>query len=92
MKKMNLSEIIAVTRCLRILPKDKGIFWGDFHFIGVWQGYLVRQIKLKLPRDEPLSVEVGGEYIITLQVFSVERGSLKGEALQITPLSLREFF
>lgn len=85
-----MSEIITITRCEKVSPGIENQDRAWFHFIGAWNGHLIRKICLEVNSDIPM-VEVGEEYIILLLPLRVSGPTLYGRIKKISPLASFEY-
>lgn len=73
-----MKTVIIVSKCLRVTkfgPKESSY---EFHFRGVCAGEIVQKIIL----SGCAPITKGIEYLISVQVFSIEAGVLKGSMLK----------
>ncbi len=79
-----MKNIIIVSKCIRISPfsSDENTYF--FHFRGVFAGDLLKEVKLRGRKD--FQIKRGEEYLIYVQMISLEKGVLSGKILKIRPL------
>ncbi len=79
-----MKNIIIVSKCIRITPFSSEENYYYFHFKGVFAGDLLKEVILR-GRKEFL-IKKGEEYLIYVQMTSLEKGTLWGRILRIKPL------
>lgn len=76
-----MKTVIIVSKCLRVTKIDPEIGNYEFHFKGVYAGESLKKILLTGSLD--FNLKRGEEYLIYLQVQTVENNSLSGKIIKV---------
>lgn len=79
-----MKTVIIVSKCLRVTKFNSHESWYEFHFKGVCAGESLKKVLLRGRRDYGL--KKGEEYLMYIQMLSMESGVLKGIILKSRPL------
>lgn len=79
-----MKTVIIVSKCLRVTKFNPVESLYEFHFKGVCGGESLRKVILRGRHD--FRIKKNEEYLIYLQMHSVEHGILKGIILKCRPL------
>ena len=79
-----MNIVIIVSVCLRVIKMKKNDTQFEFHFRGVYAGFALK--KVILTGAVGLEIQKNKEYLIKVQVTSINEGVLSGEILRIKPL------
>jgi hypothetical protein len=79
-----MKTVIIVSRCLRIIKMNPAEFWFEFHFNGVCAGEKLKKVILKGRPD--FHIAKGEEYLLYVQMLSLEQGVLKAIIVKLKKL------
>jgi hypothetical protein len=79
-----MKTVIIVSKCLRVTKFNSHESWYEFHFKGVCAGESLRKVMLRGRHD--FKIKKGDEYLMYIQMLSMECGVLKGIILKARPL------
>ena len=80
-----MKTVIIVSKCTRIIKFNQDENWHEFHFKGVCAGEILKRVLLRGRKD--FRLKKGEEYLIYVQLISMEKGLLKGVILKHRLLS-----
>lgn len=79
-----MKTVIIVSKCLRVTKFNSVESLYEFHFKGVCAGEALRKVVLIGRHD--MRIKKNEEYLMYVQLLSIENGMLKGNILKCRPL------
>jgi hypothetical protein len=79
-----MNTVIIVSICLRVTNFDLNENIYEFHFKGVCAGESLRRVLLRGQRD--LAIKRGDEYLLYVNLHSIEKGILRGQIIKSKPI------
>jgi hypothetical protein len=79
-----MKTLIIVSKCLRVTKINSSESSFEFHFRGVFGGEILRRVYLQGGHD--LGVYRGVEYLMYVQLVSIDHGILRGRIIKLRPL------
>jgi hypothetical protein len=80
-----MKTVIILSKCLRVTKINAFESCYEFHFRGVCAGETLRKVLLRGRED--FEIRPGAEYLLYVQLVSIEGGTLRGTILKLRPLA-----
>jgi hypothetical protein len=79
-----MKTVIIVSKCKRVTNFNREESWYEFHFKGICAGQSLKKVLLRGRKD--FHLKQGVEYLLYVQMLSMEQGTLTGHILKTKKL------